>query len=67
VIDKARENERLGADERGLTTIEYAIVLGLIAAVAVLVYSRFGADVDRDLHRAHVHIRDALTPGKEER
>ena len=37
--------DRLRADQRGLTTVEYAIVLCLIAAVVVTTWQKFGKDV----------------------
>ncbi|MGD8858899.1 MAG: Flp family type IVb pilin [Myxococcales bacterium] len=41
---------RLGTDEQGMTTVEYAIVLCLIAVVAVGTWESFGG-----------HIKDRLT------
>lgn len=52
-------------DERGLTTVEYALALSLIAAAGVAAWSRFGVELQRDLGRANVTIRDCLTAGKE--
>jgi Flp pilus assembly pilin Flp len=42
----------LARDERGLTTVEYVIVLFLIAAVAVASWQNFGAKVQEYLGRA---------------
>lgn len=36
---------RIVSDERGLTTVEYVIVLALIAALSVGVWQKFGANV----------------------
>jgi Flp pilus assembly pilin Flp len=43
---------RLRRDERGLTTVEYAIVLCLIAAVAVASWQAFGKNVNEYLAKA---------------
>jgi Flp pilus assembly pilin Flp len=39
----------LARDERGLTTVEYAIVLCLIAALAVGAWHKFGTNVNNYL------------------
>jgi Flp pilus assembly pilin Flp len=36
----------LGRDERGLTTVEYVIVLALIAVVCVGTWNKFGAAIE---------------------
>jgi Flp pilus assembly pilin Flp len=48
------------ADARGLTTVEYAIVLCLIAALGVAAWARFGRDLNQSIGRANVTIRDHL-------
>jgi Flp pilus assembly pilin Flp len=53
-------------DARGLTTVEYVIVLVLIAAASVATWQLFGADVQRHLGRANTDIRDHMAVGKEE-
>jgi Flp pilus assembly pilin Flp len=57
---------QLLADARGLTTVEYVIVLVLIAAAAVSSWRLFGESVQRHLGRANTSIRDSLVEGKEE-
>lgn len=37
----------LAADERGLTTVEYAIVLCLIASVAVATWDTLGENIEK--------------------
>ena len=47
-------------DQRGLTTVEYAIVLCLIAAAAVGAWGSFGETITTHLNRATVKIDDEL-------
>ena len=55
---------RLAGDERGLTTVEYTIVLVLIAAAAVSGWNQLGTDLRQHLGRANATIRDHLGDGK---
>jgi Flp pilus assembly pilin Flp len=48
---------RLATDERGLTTVEYVIVLCLIAAAAVGAWQKFGKTVSDGLDRADKDIK----------
>ena len=52
-------------DERGLTTVEYAIVLCLIAAVAVGMWQEFGENMRGYLSEANKDIKAEMdkTPG----
>jgi Flp pilus assembly pilin Flp len=52
---------RLRRDERGLTTVEYAIVLCLIAALAVGTWQLFGTRVNDSLTKASNKINTELT------
>jgi len=52
--------QTLGRDERGLTTVEYAIVLCLIAALAVGAWSKFGGNVKSNLEAADGTINETL-------
>lgn len=52
--------EAIARDERGLTTVEYAIVLCLIAAVAVGAWSQFGGRVHDNLQKADDKIDKPL-------
>jgi Flp pilus assembly pilin Flp len=56
-----RLGRRLLADTRGLTTVEYTIVLCLIVALCVGSWAAFGDDLDRYLSGARVSLRDHLT------
>jgi Flp pilus assembly pilin Flp len=51
---------RLRRDERGLTTVEYVIVLCLIAALAVGAWGEFGDNVNDYLQKATRDIDDEL-------
>ena len=50
----------LRRDERGLTTVEYAIVLCLIAAVGVATWNKFGGMVRDKLVESHTAIDNQL-------
>lgn len=52
--------QHLRSDERGLTTVEYVIVLCLIAALAVTTWSEFGSNVEDYIHRADQKIGDEV-------
>lgn len=57
--------QRLARDRRGLTTVEYTIVLCLIAALCVGVWSQFGEQLEGHIGGASVKLRDHLnTEGK---
>jgi Flp pilus assembly pilin Flp len=51
---------KLRRDERGLTTVEYAIVLVLIAAAGVAVWNEFGTTVKDKLQDSNDHIESEL-------
>ena len=55
--------QRLRSDERGLTTVEYAIVLCLIAAVVVGVWKEFGSEVKEKLTKSKDHIGEEMQAG----
>ena len=58
---------RLLSDTRGVSTVEYTIVLALIAAAAVTSWRALGGDLLSHLGRANTSIRDHMTVGKEQR
>ena len=61
----SRLGRRLVTDTRGLTTVEYTIVLCLIAALCVGAWSQFGSDLEGYVTGARVTLRDHLnTSGK---
>jgi Flp pilus assembly pilin Flp len=53
---------RLLREQHGLTTVEYVIVLCLIAAVAVGTWQEFGANVQTYLLKAKGDIETAMPP-----
>jgi Flp pilus assembly pilin Flp len=59
-------NERLSAlraDERGLTTVEYVIVLALIAAASVSLWDTFGDNVRGYVDDSTREIDSAMDSG----
>lgn len=56
---------RLLCDTHGLSTVEYVIVLALIAAVAVGSWRVFGDEILHHLGRGSTSVRDHLTIGKD--
>ena len=52
---------RLHADARGLTTVEYTIVLCLIAALCVGIWKEFGGHVKDSITDSNDKINSALT------
>ncbi|HEX7478380.1 MAG TPA: hypothetical protein VF331_11280 [Polyangiales bacterium] len=55
---------KLVTDQRGLTTVEYVIALGLIAAVAVGSWKIFGDNVKKHLDASTGSIEAAFVPTK---
>jgi len=51
----------LDRDQRGLTTVEYAIVLCVIIAVAVGTWQEFGTKIHDSLTRSSEDIGTAIT------
>jgi Flp pilus assembly pilin Flp len=49
---------RLQADERGLSTVEYVIILVLIATIGITVWKNFGEAVHEAVTGAETDIRD---------
>lgn len=48
-------------DDRGLSTVEYVILLVLIAAVAMGTWQTFGAEVQRKLDNASSEFSETVT------
>lgn len=56
-MQRLRElGRKLANDSRGLTTVEYAIVLCLIAVVGVGMWSTFGQTINENLEAANDQI-----------
>ena len=47
-------------DERGLTTVEYIIVLGLIAIVGIAAWQQFGETLRGEIEAADGYISDVV-------
>lgn len=60
-IDSLRQfARRLGSDARGLTTVEYTIVLCLIAALCVATWKTFGDNVNGYIGNATTKIAESM-------
>lgn len=55
-------NERRGlvGDQRGLTTVEYIIVLGLIAIVGIAAWQQFGETLRGEIEAADSYMADVV-------
>jgi len=54
---RTRSSAALLSDERGLSTVEYVIVLMLIAIVGIISWQKFGGAVASKAHEAKNEIR----------
>ena len=60
-MPRYREHTRnLMADQRGLTTVEYIIVLGLIAVVGIAAWQQFGETLTGEIEAADGYISDVV-------
>lgn len=48
------------SDRRGLTTVEYIIVLGLIAVVGIAAWQQFGETLTGEVEAADSYISDVV-------
>ena len=55
-----RRTESLWSDRRGLTTVEYIIVLGLIAVVGIAAWQQFGETLTGEIEAAEGYIADVV-------
>jgi Flp pilus assembly pilin Flp len=60
MIDEAQIKRSLINDERGLTTVEYIIVLGLIAVVGIAAWQKFGETLIGEVEAADGYISDVV-------
>ena len=58
--DKAEIAKTLLSDKRGLTTVEYIIVLGLIAVVGIAAWQQFGETLIGEVEAADGYIADVV-------
>ena len=56
----ASPRNTLLADKRGLTTVEYIIVLGLIAVVGIAAWQKFGETLTGEIEAADGYIADVV-------
>ncbi|MGB5286513.1 MAG: hypothetical protein WCB63_11925 [Polyangiales bacterium] len=55
-----KSSRYLLSDERGLTTVEYIIVLGLIAVVGIAAWQQFGETLIGEVEAADGYIADVV-------
>ena len=60
VKETHKKNRNLVADKRGLTTVEYIIVLGLIAVVGIAAWQQFGETLTGEIEAADGYISDVV-------
>ena len=58
--DPRTSETSLIVDKRGLTTVEYIIVLGLIAVVGIAAWQKFGETLTGEIEAADGHISDVV-------
>jgi Flp pilus assembly pilin Flp len=58
--NKSKETAKLAVDQRGLTTVEYIIVLGLIAVVGIAAWQKFGETLTGEVEAADGYIADVV-------
>jgi Flp pilus assembly pilin Flp len=60
VKDNETNIRNLVADKHGLTTVEYIIVLGLIAVVGIAAWQQFGETLTGEIQAAEGYISDVV-------
>jgi Flp pilus assembly pilin Flp len=58
--DEVQIKRSLMNDQRGLTTVEYIIVLGLIAVVGIAAWQKFGETLIGEVEAADGYISDVV-------
>ena len=56
----ATDRPSLFRDQRGLTTVEYIIVLGLVAIVGIAAWQQFGETLTGEIEAADGYISDVV-------
>jgi len=56
----SERRESLWSDKKGLTTVEYIIVLGLIAVVGIAAWQQFGETLTGEIQAAEGYIADVV-------
>jgi Flp pilus assembly pilin Flp len=57
---ESKHRASLAADKRGLTTVEYIIVLGLIAVVGIAAWQKFGETLTGEIEAADSYISEVV-------
>jgi Flp pilus assembly pilin Flp len=60
MTNKRTDNADLWKDRRGLTTVEYIIVLGLIAIVGIAAWQQFGETLTGEIEAADSYMADVV-------
>ena len=60
MIKNRTQTTNLLHDERGLTTVEYIIVLGLIAIVGIAAWQQFGETLTGEIEAADSYMADVV-------
>jgi Flp pilus assembly pilin Flp len=60
VKDNQTNIRNLVTDKHGLTTVEYIIVLGLIAVVGIAAWQQFGETLTGEIEAADGYISDVV-------
>ena len=60
MTNQVRRSSSLWSDKRGLTTVEYIIVLGLIAVVGIAAWQQFGETLTGEIQAAEGYIADVV-------
>lgn len=63
MIQKLKSALSVVRDERGLTTVEYIIVLGLIAVVGIQAWRTFGSTLSSEVTTATSRVNVVTSPG----
>ena len=58
--NESQRSSSLWSDKRGLTTVEYIIVLGLIAVVGIAAWQQFGETLTGEIQAAEGYIADVV-------
>ena len=58
--DNQTNIRNLVADKHGLTTVEYIIVLGLIAIVGIAAWQQFGETLTGEIEAAEGYLADVV-------
>lgn len=60
MLGHQNESRGLVDDQRGLTTVEYIIVLGLIAIVGIAAWQQFGETLRGEIEAADSYMADVV-------